>query len=89
VRFLTLRRSLGYRSCCTEISYIITSGLAGTVLVYKIAAALARKGASLDKVEELANLISENIATIGIGLEHCHVSRTVMTTDIQPIPFPL
>lgn len=46
----------------------------GTVLVYKVAAALARSGASLDVVEGGARLVAERVATIGVGLEHCHVS---------------
>ncbi|GAA5894307.1 hypothetical protein JCM5296_005133 [Sporobolomyces johnsonii] len=51
-------------------------GLAGTVLTYKIAGALAAKGASLDEVEHLAKLVAESCGTIGMGLEHCHVPGT-------------
>ncbi|KAG9026835.1 Dihydroxyacetone kinase 2 [Tulasnella sp. JGI-2019a] len=51
-------------------------GLAGTVLVYKIAAALARSGASLSAVEAAGKQVAENVATIGVGLEHCHVPGT-------------
>ena len=49
-------------------------GLAGTVLVYKIAGALAQTGASLEEVYSVAEWVSKNIATIGVGLEHCHVT---------------
>lgn len=51
-------------------------GLAGTVLVYKIAGALAQTGASLDEVYSVAEWVSKNIATVGVGLEHCHVPGT-------------
>ncbi|GAA5896439.1 dihydroxyacetone kinase [Sporobolomyces salmoneus] len=51
-------------------------GLAGTVLTYKIAGSLATKRASLDEVEFLAKLVSENCGTMGMGLEHCHVPGT-------------
>jgi dihydroxyacetone kinase len=51
-------------------------GLAATVLVYKVAGALAATGASLDEVEHVANIIANNSATFGIGLEHCHVPGT-------------
>jgi dihydroxyacetone kinase len=51
-------------------------GLAGTVLTYKIAGSLATKGASLDEVEYLAKLVSDNCGTMGMGLEHCHVPGT-------------
>lgn len=50
-------------------------GLAGTVLVYKIAGSLARQGGSLDEVHQLAELIASRVGTVGIGLEHCHVSE--------------
>lgn len=52
-------------------------GLAGTILVYKIAAALSRSGASLDEVESIAKQVAESVGTIGVGLEHCHVGRTI------------
>lgn len=48
-------------------------GLAGTVLVYKIAGALADQGASLDEVYNVAEYVANNVVTIGCGLEHCHV----------------
>lgn len=51
-------------------------GLAGTVLTYKLAGSLASKGASLDEVEHLARLVSENCGTMGMGLQHCHVPGT-------------
>ncbi|KPV78333.1 uncharacterized protein RHOBADRAFT_23334 [Rhodotorula graminis WP1] len=51
-------------------------GLTGTVLVYKLAGALAAQGASLDDVEHVARVVSERCGTIGMGLEHCHVPGT-------------
>ncbi|KAI0084466.1 Dak1 domain-containing protein [Irpex rosettiformis] len=51
-------------------------GLAGTVLVYKIAGALARQGASLEEVYTTAEYITTRLATIGVGLDHCHVPGT-------------
>ena len=49
-------------------------GLAGTVLVYKIAGALAARGGSLDDVYNIAEYVSSRLGTIGVGMEHCHVS---------------
>lgn len=49
-------------------------GLAGTVLVYKIASALADSGASLEDVHKLAEFVATRVGTIGAGLDHCHVS---------------
>ncbi|WRT63983.1 dihydroxyacetone kinase [Kwoniella shivajii] len=51
-------------------------GLAGTILVYKIASALSDSGADLDSVEDVAKYVTSRIGTIGIGLDHCHVPGT-------------
>ncbi|KAJ7748250.1 dihydroxyacetone kinase [Mycena olivaceomarginata] len=51
-------------------------GLAGVVLVYKIAGALAAEGATLDEVHSVAQWVASRIGTIGVGLEHCHVPGT-------------
>ncbi|WWC86097.1 dihydroxyacetone kinase [Kwoniella dendrophila CBS 6074] len=51
-------------------------GLAGTILVYKIASALSDKGGDLDSVENLAKYVTTRLGTIGIGLDHCHVPGT-------------
>lgn len=50
--------------------------MAGTVLLYKIAGALARSGASLDEVYTTSEYLATRLATIGVGLEHCHVPGT-------------
>lgn len=52
---------------------LFSRGLAGTILVYKIAGALAQQGGSLDEVYAMAQWVSSRIGTIGVGLEHCHV----------------
>ena len=58
-------------------------GLAGTVLVYKIAGALAARGASLEDVHRTAAWVSENVATVGASLGHVHVPGTApLTTNI-------
>lgn len=54
-------------------------GLAGTVLVYKLAGALAAddgSSPSLDEIEHLARTVAESCGTMGMGLEHCHVPGT-------------
>ncbi|OBZ74139.1 Dihydroxyacetone kinase [Grifola frondosa] len=51
-------------------------GLAGTVLVYKIAGALAKRGGSLEEVYSIAQWVASRVGTIGVGLEHCHVPGT-------------
>ncbi|KAH9039372.1 dihydroxyacetone kinase 1 [Lactarius pseudohatsudake] len=60
----------------TQGNIVGRRGLAGTVLVYKIAGALAQTGASLEEVYSVGEWVSKNIATVGVGLEHCHVPGT-------------
>jgi len=60
----------------TQGSIVGRRGLAGTVLVYKVAGALAERGGPLDEVYGVAEYVANNIATIGCGLEHCHVPGT-------------
>ncbi|OCK81347.1 dihydroxyacetone kinase [Lepidopterella palustris CBS 459.81] len=48
-------------------------GIAGTVLVQKIAGALAAKGAPLKEVHETARLTANNLISIGASLSHVHV----------------
>lgn len=48
-------------------------GLAGTVLVHKVAGAAAAKGLTLDEVADVAEYAIKNLATIGVGLDGCDV----------------
>ncbi|KAF2397707.1 putative dihydroxyacetone kinase [Trichodelitschia bisporula] len=48
-------------------------GIAGTVLVLKVAGALAEKGYSLKDVTRIARLAADNVVSIGASLEHVHV----------------
>lgn len=46
-------------------------GLAGTVLVHKVAGAAASAGSSLTQIAKLAQYVADNTATIGASLDHC------------------
>ena len=48
-------------------------GVAGTLLVHKIAGALAERGADLDAITKAARRVIENTASIGISLDTCTV----------------
>lgn len=48
-------------------------GIAGTVLVHKIAGALAAQGAGLDQVSKVAKLAADNLVSVGACLGHVHV----------------
>jgi hypothetical protein len=66
----------GMKTCTTvrvQINTYYHSGLAGTILVYKIAGALASRGGSLNQVYSIATWIASRIATIGVSVGHTHV----------------
>ena len=46
-------------------------GIAGTVLVHKIAGAAAEAGAPLEEVARLARLAAEDVGSMGIALDAC------------------
>ncbi|KAJ4370306.1 dihydroxyacetone kinase Dak1 [Didymella sp. IMI 355093] len=48
-------------------------GIAGTVLVQKVAGALAARGASLKDVTRVAQIVADNTVSIGSSLSHVHV----------------
>jgi len=68
----------------TQGSIVGRRGLAGVILVYKIAGALAQEGANLNEVYRVAEWVSGRIATIGVGLDHCHVPGTAVAEAHLP-----
>ena len=56
-------------------------GIAGTVLVHKIAGALAATGASLKDVHRTAKLVADNTVSIGSSLSHVHVPGRAVGGD--------
>lgn len=56
-------------------------GIAGTVLVLKIAGALAAQGRSLQDVANIARLTASNIVSVGASLEHVHVPGREVSTE--------
>ncbi len=48
-------------------------GIAGTVLVHKIAGALGAQGRTLEEVAKVAKLTAENLVSVGASLDHVHV----------------
>ena len=48
-------------------------GLAGTMLVLKVAGAAAAAGRSLDDVEALATWVASNVTTMGVSLTSCSI----------------
>ncbi|KAF4488216.1 Dihydroxyacetone kinase 1 [Colletotrichum fructicola Nara gc5] len=56
-------------------------GLAGTVIVQKIASALAAQGHDLSEVHKIASQVAENLVTVGASLSHVHVPGRAPSGD--------
>ncbi|CAK7220087.1 dihydroxyacetone kinase Dak1 [Sporothrix bragantina] len=54
-------------------------GIAGTVLVHKISGAMAARGFDLQKVAGVAQLVADNLVSVGASLEHVHVPGRSVT----------
>ncbi|CAG8588546.1 9628_t:CDS:10 [Paraglomus occultum] len=48
-------------------------GLAGTVLVHKVAGAVAANGATLEQVKAAARTVIENLGTVGVAFDRCTI----------------
>lgn len=56
-------------------------GLAGTVFVHKIAGSASERGYSLDAVAKVSQHVANNLATIGVSLDHASVpGQSVLTS---------
>ncbi|KAF3385009.1 Dihydroxyacetone kinase 1 [Penicillium rolfsii] len=59
-------------------------GIAGAVLILKMAGALAETGAPLEEVYKLVQFANENLVSIGSSLEHVHVPGRGLPEDFIP-----
>ena len=62
-------------------------GIAGTVLVHKIAGATAASGASIDVVQSKAQAAADSCGTMGVALSTCCVPgrSTLASKRLKPI----
>ncbi|ANB15800.1 Dak2p [Sugiyamaella lignohabitans] len=58
-------------------------GLAGTVLVHKIAGAASQEGLELDEVAKIARSVIANTVTIAASLDHCSVPGRHFETNLN------
>ncbi|CAN6661086.1 dihydroxyacetone kinase 2 [Trichomonascus vanleenenianus] len=58
-------------------------GLAGTVLVHKIAGAAAARGLELSDVASIARSVGNNAVTIGASLDHCNVPGRPFESNLK------
>lgn len=56
-------------------------GIAGTVLVHKIVGALAATGADLDTCAQVAELVADNLVSVGCSLEHVGIPGREVAAD--------
>ncbi|KAF8067861.1 DAK1/DegV-like protein [Lyophyllum atratum] len=54
-------------------SLVGARGLSGNILVCKILGAFAETGETLARIKILGDAVVDNLASVGVGLEHCHV----------------
>lgn len=62
-------------------SMVGARGLAGNIIVCKILGAAAARGQTLDEVKALGDAVVANLASVGMGMEHCHVPGRKATGD--------
>lgn len=62
-------------------SLVGARGLAGNILVCKILGAFAHRGADLTRVKLLGDVVVHNLASVGVGLGHCHVPGRGLNLD--------
>ncbi|KAF8253687.1 dihydroxyacetone kinase [Wilcoxina mikolae CBS 423.85] len=58
-------------------------GLAGTVLVHKVAGAAAEKGLDLPSVMKIAQHVADNLATVGASLGRCSIPGRTTADDAE------
>ncbi|KAL3484998.1 Dak1-domain-containing protein [Aspergillus germanicus] len=54
-------------------AFVGRRGLAGTILMHKIAGAAASRGFEIERIVRLCDRVSRHMGTIGASLEHCYV----------------
>ncbi|KAL5520362.1 hypothetical protein ACEPAG_9586 [Sanghuangporus baumii] len=60
-------------------------GLAGNILVCKVLGAAAESGLDLSNLKKLGDAVVANLASIGVGLAHCHVPGRSMPLEKEGI----
>lgn len=62
-------------------SMVGARGLAGNILVCKVLGAAAERGWGLEKLKRLGDSVVANLASVGVGLDHCHVPGRKVLED--------
>ncbi|KAL5478930.1 hypothetical protein ACEPAI_2217 [Sanghuangporus weigelae] len=72
-------------SLLDQPSLVGPRGLAGNILVCKILGAAAESGLDLSNLKKLGDAVVANLASIGVGLAHCHVPGRSMPSKREGI----
>ncbi|OCB85881.1 Dak1-domain-containing protein [Sanghuangporus baumii] len=72
-------------SLLNQPSLVGPRGLAGNILVCKILGAAAESSLDLSSLKKLGDAVVANLASIGVGLAHCHVPGRSMPSEKENI----
>ncbi|KAM5247277.1 triokinase/FMN cyclase [Ctenodactylus gundi] len=73
---------VGDDSAFTVLKKAGRRGLCGTVLVHKVAGALAEAGVGLEEITERVSVVAKNMGTLGVSLSSCSVPGSRPTFEL-------
>lgn len=84
VRMVIVSDDVALRGRCARARKTSARGLAGAMLVLKVAGAAAATGLDLDAVHRLATFVASNVTTMGVALTSCTVPGRAASTRLGP-----
>lgn len=72
---------------CDRPSLVGARGLAGNILICKVLGGAAEQGLQLTSLKTLGDALTKNLASIAVGLSHCHVPGRVKQA-IESVDIP-
>lgn len=73
---------IGDDSAFTVLKKAGRRGLCGTVLIHKVAGALAEEGVGLEEIAKRVNLVAKAMGTLGVSLSSCSVPGSKPTFEL-------
>lgn len=73
---------IGDDSAFTVLKKAGRRGLCGTILIHKVAGALAEEGVGLEEITKLVNVIAKAMGTLGVSLSSCSVPGSKPTFEL-------
>ncbi|XP_034501894.1 triokinase/FMN cyclase isoform X2 [Ailuropoda melanoleuca] len=75
---------IGDDSAFTVLKKAGRRGLCGTVLIHKVAGALAEAGVGLEEITERVSAVAKAMGTLGVSLSSCSVPGSKPTFELSP-----